>query len=196
MDSPGPHSAAEIAKALKEGETAVSGFIAALPVEAFLNAQPGKWSPAVQLRHLERSVRAVAGGLKLPRLLLRLRFGRARTPSRDYLRLRDDYRALLAAGGRSSAEFTPAPEAVPAGGEEAYRNRLLERWTGANQALREALARWPEDALDRLRMPHPLLGLLTVREMLFFTRYHALHHLAGMEASFAAQAGHEFRSAD
>ncbi len=36
---------------------------------------------------------------------------------------------------------------------------------------------WSEAALDRYRLPHPLLGKLTVREMLFFTLYHNAHHL-------------------
>jgi hypothetical protein len=181
MDSPPPHTAAEISRALADDERQLAAFLAALPAAEFLHAEAGAWSPAVQLRHLDRSVRAVARGLALPRLLLRLRFGRARAPSRPYPRLREDYRALLAAGGKSSAAFTPPAEAIPPGGEEAYRQQLLARWADANQRLRAALAAWPEPALDQLRMPHPLLGLLTVREMLFFTRYHALHHLAGMQ---------------
>jgi hypothetical protein len=183
-----PYRAAEILRALAESETAVAGFIAALPAAEFVHREPGTWSPAMQLRHLDRSVRAVARGLAIPRLLLRLRFGRARTPSRPFARLRDDYRALLAAGGRSSAEFTPAPDEAAPGGEDAYRAQLLARWADANQRLRSAVASWPESALDRLRMPHPLLGLLTVREMLFFTCYHAHHHVAGMERRRAEHA--------
>ena len=35
---------------------------------------------------------------------------------------------------------------------------------------------WGELALDRYRLPHPLLGRLTVREMLLFTLYHSVHH--------------------
>ncbi len=35
---------------------------------------------------------------------------------------------------------------------------------------------WSETSLDRYRLPHPLLGRLTVREMLFFTLGHGLHH--------------------
>jgi hypothetical protein len=36
---------------------------------------------------------------------------------------------------------------------------------------------WSEDDLDNHRLPHPLLGKLTVREMLFFTLYHIQHHM-------------------
>jgi hypothetical protein len=31
--------------------------------------------------------------------------------------------------------------------------------------------------LERIRLPHPLLGRLTTREMLFFTLYHNQHHV-------------------
>ena len=37
---------------------------------------------------------------------------------------------------------------------------------------------WSERALDRYRLPHPLLGRLTVREMLLFTLYHSVHHFS------------------
>lgn len=35
---------------------------------------------------------------------------------------------------------------------------------------------WTEQDLDTVLLPHPLLGKLTVREMLYFTIYHAQHH--------------------
>jgi hypothetical protein len=45
-------------------------------------------------------------------------------------------------------------------------------------ALARALEHWTEMDLDRCRLPHPLLGKITVREMLFFTLYHYEHHWA------------------
>jgi len=36
---------------------------------------------------------------------------------------------------------------------------------------------WSELQMDRIRLPHPVLGKLSVREMLFFTLYHNQHHL-------------------
>ncbi len=33
-----------------------------------------------------------------------------------------------------------------------------------------------EAQLDALILPHPLLGKLTLREMLYFTIYHVQHH--------------------
>ena len=43
--------------------------------------------------------------------------------------------------------------------------------------------------LDRYRLPHPLLGKLTVREMLFFTVYHNYHHVRSVADRLAAGQG-------
>ena len=44
-------------------------------------------------------------------------------------------------------------------------------------ALQERLLRWNEADLDSTRLPHPLMGRMTVREVLHFTVYHNLHHV-------------------
>ena len=36
--------------------------------------------------------------------------------------------------------------------------------------------KWQENDLDRYQLPHPLLGKLTIREMLYFAIYHNLRH--------------------
>ena len=64
---------------------------------------------------------------------------------------------------------------------EARRAEILAQRADANRALRAAIERWPEAAFDRHQLPHPLLGNLTVREMVHFTLYHQLHHMAVVE---------------
>lgn len=43
--------------------------------------------------------------------------------------------------------------------------------------MQAALGKWSDKALDSYLLPHPLLGKMTVREILFFTLYHNLHHV-------------------
>src|SRR6185369_6710340 len=110
--------------------------------------------------------------------------------SRDYGGLRDVYRGILAGGGKAG-RFAPALEALPAD-PAAWRRALMGRRELAAEALERAIEPWSETALDRYRMPHPLLGKLTVREMLFFTLYHNLHHIQNVARrtgiAFAASA--------
>ena len=176
----------EIVRALADVEREVATFFGGLSREDFVRREGEAWTPAEHLRHLDRSVRAVTRGLEYPRWVLRLRFGRSKQPSRSYDEVRTVYRARLAAGGKSTPEFVPPREEVAASEVEAYRARLLSRWADANTRMRTAVERWPEEALDRIGLPHPLLGRLTVREMLFFTLYHDLHHVEGARRRLGA----------
>ena len=44
------------------------------------------------------------------------------------------------------------------------------------EKLVHKLDKFTEDDLDKYVLPHPLLGKLTLREMLCFTIYHVRHH--------------------
>ena len=59
----------------------------------------------------------------------------------------------------------------------AARRDIITQWQGASSGVLRAIPRWSEHALDQTWVPHPLLGLLTVRELLEFTVYHTSHHL-------------------
>lgn len=148
------------------------------PPELFRRPQEGVWSPAENLVHLVKSVRAVASGLGMPKLALALLFGRSKEGSRSFDEMRTVYRQRLAQGGRAGGRYVPpALEYEDEEAAERTRARILAGWEGAGGALVGKLRSWNEAGLDRYRMPHPLLGKLTVREMLFFTLYHDRHHL-------------------
>jgi len=53
---------------------------------------------------------------------------------------------------------------------------LLEQWSKASSELVLVAEKWNESELDGYLLPHPLIGKLTIREMLFFTMYHNLRH--------------------
>lgn len=128
------------------------------------------WSPADNVRHLAKSIRPVTKALRMPRLVLWLMFGRPRRASRTYDALIGFYRSKLT-GGNDAGRFAPSPRALTDPAD------VLAQHARANRELREAIARWSDKALDRYHLPHPLMGKLTVREMLFFTLYHQLHHI-------------------
>ena len=162
---------------LEDVHREVGGYFGELPGDAlFRRPEPDVWSPAENLVHLVKSVKAVAGGMGVPRLALALRFGIARRPSRRFEEIREIYQQRLARGGRAPGRFVP--DALEPDDPEAARSRMLAGWQRVGADLVAKLRRWPEPSLDRYRMPHPLLGKLTVREMLFFTLYHDRHHLA------------------
>jgi hypothetical protein len=143
------------------------------------------WSPADNVRHLIKSNRPVAQALKVPKLFLLLRFGFTRRPSRSYSALKATYYEALGSGlkaGRFGASPIPADQQT-----DERREQELAKLSQTFSDLSEAIQGWSEGSLDRLRLPHPGLGLLTVREMLLFTLYHNTHHVLGVDRHRAQQ---------
>lgn len=145
-------------------------LLASLNKTNYLAAPEGKWSAGQQLDHICRSVGPVNMALGLPGFVLRLLFGKANRPSRSYEGLVEKYKAKLAQGGRASGRFVPAKVAW------AEREKLLRRLEAQVASLCRKIEKTDEAQLDMLILPHPLLGKLTFREMLFFTIYHVQHH--------------------
>lgn len=158
-------------------------YWSSLGTATFLARIGDAWSPAENVRHLTKSMRAMTRGMRLPRLLLLLAFRRSARGSRSYEEVREAYRARLALGA-SAGRFGPGgrDEGLD---PEAERATIMAYHAQAVTGLCAAVRRWPERALDSRRLPHPLLGPLTVREMLLFTLYHNRHHLEGVQRRLA-----------
>lgn len=169
----------EMRAALKRQGEELAATLEELPLEEFFAPQGTFWSPAEHLRHLIKSVRPLARALRIPKALLLLRFGPSLQGSRPPEVVRDRYLELLAAGGKAGP-FGPSSR-VPDLSPEDWRREIFKSWRKVMAALHEATASWGEVALDRLRLPHPLIGKLTVREMLLWTHYHNHHHLSRIQ---------------
>lgn len=151
-------------------------LVQSLDEPSFHFHQEGKWSAAQQLDHLIRSVRPVVLGLSLPPFLLKLIFGRAKHASRDYDTLVKSYQEALAKGGKSPKAYEP--KTSEAAGFQSYGGeRLMQLIAGLDRQLDNL----SEPELDTLQAPHPLLGKLTLRELMYFTIYHVQHHLRSVE---------------
>ena len=183
MQDLSPRTRGEISSALLELHRESLRYWNGLPAETFFRPLGTAWSPADNVRHLSKSIRPVAKALALPRIAL-LPFGWSLRRGRSYEEMRETYRAALAAGGKAG-RFTPSPRPLPED-LDGGRASVMREHEEAADALRRALERWSESALDRWRLPHPLLGKLTVREMLLFTLYHNRHHLEGVRRKLAA----------
>ena len=173
----------EICAAVKQLHADSVPYWSSFSTKAFLSPIGDAWSPAENVRHLTKSMRAVSRGLKLPRLLVRIRFGTSSRPSRSFEQIREAYRATLARGGKAG-DFTPSPRPTPVDAE-AERAQIMAYHAAAVGELCSLASRWSERDLDRLQFPHPLMGPLTVREMLLFMLYHNSHHVEGVRRRLA-----------
>jgi hypothetical protein len=169
-----PYSVDELAAELERVHRESVAYWGAFDDTAFFAPMGEKWSAADHVRHLNRSMRPVARALRLPRWVLRLMFARPGA-SRRLAVLRDDYHAVLAAGGQAGG-YAPSPLAERDRTPE-RRAAVMARHADGVRDLVAAARRWRDHDLDRATLPHPLLGPLTLREMLMFMLYHNLHHV-------------------
>jgi hypothetical protein len=65
---------------------------------------------------------------------------------------------------------------VPPAVKIEHKERLVKKVNYIVDQLSSKVNHFSEDQLDTLLLPHPLLGKLTLREMLYFTIYHVGHH--------------------
>ena len=169
-----PASQPEIIAQFAQVHEACERYASSLTATQFVQPQGEKWSPAEHVRHLAKSTFPVAKALRLPRPLLLVLFGASAQSSRSLPVLREVYIERLRAGGQAG-RFAPSQQQVT-GNLETYRHEVLGRWRKTMVAVQTNTRTWSEQSLDRYRLPHPLLGRLTVREMLLFTLYHSVHH--------------------
>jgi len=145
----------------------------------FSYAPEGKWNAGQQADHIRMSVKPLNQALMLPAFVIRTLFGKANRPSRSYDELVDRYRQKLSAGGRAPARFQP--KGCSYGKRVALARSLMKQVDGvAGKA-----GRFSESDLDTLILPHPLLGKVTLREMLYFTIYHVGHHGEQVKSNLA-----------
>lgn len=170
-----PFTLGEIAAAAEARQATARAFLAGIAPSAFVAPQGDRWSPAEHVRHLAKSAFAIATGVRMPRVVLWLRFGWPRARSRPFAQLVADYRAALAAGGQAG-RFAPSRQDAD-GDLAGYQQRVIAQWEAAHAAVASAARGWSEGAAEQAVITHPLIGALTLREMLMFQHYHEAHHL-------------------
>lgn len=163
-------------------------FWRGLDADWFWSRRGVPWSPADNVRHLTMSTAPVARALLIPRSLLRVLFGVSQRPSRTWHALGTAYLDRLAAGATSGRYSPPLvdPPADPAAGQR----RLVGAFGATVRRLERAVGAWRDGDLDRYRLPHPILGKLTLREMVMFTLFHCEHHRDNVARRSAGQEPH------
>jgi DinB superfamily len=182
-----PTSKDGILAELRRLHEASSIFWESFNTEAFFAPVGGGWSPAGNVRHLNKSIGPLARAFRLPRVAIWVLFGKARKPSRTYAGLRDVYLATLKRGA-GAGSFAPEP-ASELGHDARRRVELMDKREDFSRQLWRAVESWREEDLDRYVLPHPLLGKLTLREMLLFTLYHNYHHVRNVATRLQSAVG-------
>jgi hypothetical protein len=108
--------------------------------------------------------------LNLPTLFTRLIFGKGKRSSCSYEELVTKYRTKIASGSKAVYPFIPSKFSFKS------KESLLKKLESNLKRLTQKIEKIQEIQLDEIILPHPILEKITLREMLYFTIYHAEHH--------------------
>jgi hypothetical protein len=140
-----------------------------------------KWTAGQHVIHLVQSTQPLLKALKLPIFLLKWRFGKSNRPSRTYDEVVKRYQEKLAAAG--PGVVGPFSRNMPQSNSveiDIWFNQL-ERLT---QKINQKTSQLSNTQLDTVLLPHPLMGKMTLREMLMWNTYHTKHHLEVLQDKY------------
>lgn len=145
-------------------------YLSGLTDKEFMYAPKDKWTAGQQLEHICISAGAVNQGLSVPKWAIKLIFGKANRSSKSYDELVKKYLNTLENGGKASGRYVPKPVEIN------KKGKLLQSLSSIINSLVSKINTYSDEELDTILLPHPLLGKLTVREMIYFTIHHVEQH--------------------
>lgn len=168
-----PHYKAAIQKGLKLAYEMVENLMETTD-EAVIRFKPNpeKWSIVENLDHLILSSRGIASVLARPKEVF-APFGRLDRPAFNYKALFELY--------EKKVPGVIAPPNVQPKTADTSSAEILASWKMIKNKLVERLEAWSEEDMDTYCLMHPLLGRMSMREMLFFTIFHTEYHLKIMQ---------------
>jgi hypothetical protein len=181
---PSPHSKTELIAQLADIQRGLADTIVSASEDRLTASHGDSWSGADYLKHLILTIKPLAKALGLPPDRLRAMFGQPDHASRPYDVVVAAYQKRLDEGVRAEdyPVVVPAVYRMP-DSITSLKDYLLDTWNDSNTRLLTALDNWDETDLDAYQLPHPAIGAITVREMLFFTIHHNTLHWHDIQAA-------------
>lgn len=162
----------EIIFNLKDSHRSFIDYLASLDDRAFMYSfQNEKWTAGQQADHIYRSLMPVHLILKFPKWTIKQLLGTANRPSKSYDELvAKYYHKLETRTGTPPKFFTPKEITV------AIKPIVFAKVQNNLDKICKLIDLFSEEELDEFILPHPLLGKVTLREMMYFTILHVQHH--------------------
>jgi hypothetical protein len=164
----------EIISSLKESGQHAQNWFEAIPSDQFFIREGEVWSASDNVDHMIKAIKPITKALKLPKMALQTLFGKPVNRSRNYEEICRIYGDEIAKGAKAGGNFLPNQE-TPDTPEE-NKEELLGQLSMELDKLLSAIEKWEENDLDEVQLPHPIIGKITIREILFFTIHHNLRH--------------------
>jgi hypothetical protein len=172
-------SKSEIVKDFTSKWKEVSSIVNNASQEQFVaKINPNVWSIAEEFDHVIKSATAVSSAMKVSPFILKWKFGRPNRPIRTYDEVLHKFtKAIASVGGKAVAPSSFRAEE----GKAFDKENMLKHWESTLIKFDQRINKWSDKNLDKVLLPHPLLGKMMFREMLNFTHLHTEHHRKSLE---------------
>lgn len=162
----------KILKELQEKHFEYIKYIDELSKENYEYSYQGKWNAGQHLDHIFKSVAVLSKALGYPKWLLKYKFGKANRPSRTKDALESRYNEKLKGVKGTPTPSRFQPNEIPYSEKE----NAFQKLKNEVDKLNKKANKYSKKNLETCILPHPLLGKLTITEMLYFTSIHVVHH--------------------
>lgn len=162
----------EIADLLEKRHQELFSWLENQPKNNWEKGPVGKWTTAQHIQHLIDSLQLVNNALSYPRFILKYKFGTCNRELRNYETIVKNYQQKLSENLDKATVFNQKLKKPTL----KDREHLLTRFQIQQKKLQYKAVHISEKNLDTLVLPHPLMGKMTVREIIMWTAYHTEHH--------------------
>ncbi len=164
----------QIINLLQIKENQLTALFSAQP-DIFWEVQPkGKWTAGQHVIHLVQSETPLIKALKLPNFILKWKFGSSNRPSRSYEEVVHRYEEKLAAAG--PGVVGPFSRKMP-DSVSSESHIWISKLSELNSKINNVTKKLSDKELDTILLPHPLMGKMTLREILMWNAHHIQHHI-------------------
>lgn len=134
----------------------------------------GKWTTGQHIIHLVQGYQPLNKALNVPKLVLKMKFGKSNRNCRTYDKIKERYLQKL---DENKNIISPFSQNMP-DSFLSEKDNWIKRFSGENdKMINIVIKKWNEKDLDNYVLPHPLMGKMPVRELLMWMAYHTEHHL-------------------
>jgi hypothetical protein len=129
-----------------------------------------KWSVSQNVQHINIGLLRLNNFLELPKSSIETNFGLSERASLNNESINKLFNNAFKKGVKATSAFTPDIDL------KTSLDELINQGKKTLANLISNLQIWSEQELEVYNCPHPFLGKVTVREILYFTIYHVKHH--------------------
>ncbi len=150
------------------------------PKDNWEKGPENKWSTSQHFLHLKDSIQLLNKALGYPEFILKYKFGTCNRPTRDYENVSKNYLQKLSENQERARNFNK-DLAKPLLNDKVS---LLSNIEKQQKKLQKKVLKSSDKNLDTLLIPHPLMGKMTLREIIMWTAFHTEHHTETLKNNY------------